>query len=94
VSSTTKVLTDFEKFRSEAARDDFAYVVPDFRLNKAFDKLNTLSAPQKDKVEFTGSYCKGFNLPEPLPKLRQPGYTERFAVGWWLFRQRGYLSCR
>lgn len=52
VSSTTKVLTDFRQFLSELDREDFLYVVPDFRFNKAFDKLNTLSAAQKDKVEF------------------------------------------
>ena len=52
VSSTTKVLTDFEQFLNEVNRKDFQYVVPDFRLNKSFDKLNTLSQTQKDKVEF------------------------------------------
>lgn len=36
VSSTTKVLTDFEDLRGEIDREDFRYVVPDFRLNKAF----------------------------------------------------------
>lgn len=51
VSSTTKVLTDFEQFLNEVNRKDFQYVVPDFRLNKSFDKLNTLSQMQKDKVE-------------------------------------------
>ena len=35
VSSTTKVLTDFDRFARETARDDFRFVVPDFRLNKA-----------------------------------------------------------
>ena len=49
VSSTTKVLTDFEQFLNEVNRTDFQYVVPDFRLNKSFDKLNTLSKMQKDK---------------------------------------------
>ena len=34
VSSTTKVLTDFCKFENELNREDFSYVVPDFRLNK------------------------------------------------------------
>lgn len=51
VSSTTKVLTDFEQFVSEVKRDDFRYVVPDFRFNKQFDKLQTLSKSEKDKVE-------------------------------------------
>ena len=57
VSSTTKVLTDFHQFLGEVERDDFLYVVPDFRLNKAFDKLNTLTETQKDKVEFLCNEC-------------------------------------
>ncbi len=57
VSSTTKVLTDFRQFLSELDREDFLYVVPDFRFNKTFDKLNALSAAQKDKVEFLCNEC-------------------------------------
>ncbi len=57
VSSTTKVLTDFEALKKEIDRDDFRYVVPDFRLNKPFEKLNTLTEPQKDKVEFLCNEC-------------------------------------
>lgn len=57
VSSTTKVLTDFEGFSEELKRDDFRYVVPDFRLNRQLDKLNTLSADEKDKVEFLCNEC-------------------------------------
>lgn len=57
VSSTTKVITDFEKFQNEVDRDEFQYVVPDFRLNKDFDKLNNLSEKQKDKVEFLCNEC-------------------------------------
>lgn len=57
VSSTTKVLTDFEKFLDEVKRDEFLYIVPDFRLNKAFDKWNTLTGSQKDKVEFLCNEC-------------------------------------
>lgn len=57
VSTTTKVLTDFEQFTYEINRDEFLYVVPDFRLNKAFDKLNTLSSAQKQKVEFLCNEC-------------------------------------
>ena len=52
VSSTTKVLTDFNEFLQEVKKEDFRYVVPDFRLNKAFDKLNMLSEQEKNKVEF------------------------------------------
>ena len=57
VSSTTKVLTDFEDFLGEVNREEFRYVVPDFCLNKAFDQLNTLSKQQKDKVEFLCNEC-------------------------------------
>lgn len=61
ISSTTKVLTDFEDLRSELARPDFKYVVPDFRLNKAFDKLSTLTQEEKDKVEFLCNECCDIN---------------------------------
>lgn len=57
VSSTTKVLTDFLEFENELNREDFRYVVPDFRLNKSFDKLKALSQHQKDKVEFLCNEC-------------------------------------
>ena len=60
VSSTTKVLTDFRQFLDEVNREDYRYVVPDFRLNKAFDKLNTLTNAQKDKVEFLCNECCWF----------------------------------
>lgn len=60
VSSTTKVLTDFRQFVHELEREDFSFVVPDFRLNKAFDKLNSLSASQKNKVEFLCNECCWF----------------------------------
>ncbi len=60
VSSTTKVLTDFQQLLGEIEREDFLYVVPDFRLNKAFDKWNTLSELQKDKVEFLCNECCWF----------------------------------
>ena len=57
VSSTTKVLTDLEALKKEVDRDDFRYVVPDFRLNKAYEKLNMLTEPQKEKVEFLCNEC-------------------------------------
>ena len=50
VSSTTKVLTEFSQLAQETAREDFRYVVPDFRLNKAFDRLATLPQDQRDKL--------------------------------------------
>ena len=57
VSSTTKVLTDFRQFEAEAARDEFRYIVPDFRLNRAFDRLDVLPAPLREKVEFLCNEC-------------------------------------
>ena len=60
VSSTTKVLTDFNDFLNEVKREDFQYVVPDFRLNKVFDKLVKLTDKEKDKVEFLCNECCWF----------------------------------
>lgn len=60
ISSTTKVLTDYQSFLNEIKREDFKYVVPDFRLNKAFDKLDTMSQDEKDKVEFLCNECCWF----------------------------------
>ena len=57
VSSTTKVLTEFEQLESELDRDEFCYVVPDFRLNKAFERLNALPESRKRKVEFLCNEC-------------------------------------
>lgn len=57
VSSTTKVLTDFDLFTAELKRSDFRYVVPDFRLNRQFDRLEALTAAEKDKVEFLCNEC-------------------------------------
>lgn len=57
VSSTTKVLTDFNDLLKELDRREFCYVVPDFRLNKSFDKLGRLTQLQKDKVEFLCNEC-------------------------------------
>ena len=57
VSSTTKVLTDFEQFAKEVRREEFRYVVPDFRLNRALDRLNGLTKSQKAKVEFLCNEC-------------------------------------
>ena len=64
VSSTTKVLTEFGQFRKELEREEFRYVVPDFRLNHAFDRLDTLTPGQKDKVEFLCNECCWFGCTE------------------------------
>ena len=64
VSSTTKVITDFEQFKAELDCEEFRYVVPDFRLNKQLDKLNTLTDAQKQKVEFLCNECCWFGCPD------------------------------
>ena len=60
VSSTTKVLTGFEALRAEARRAEFRFVVPDFRLNKAFAQLQTLTPEEKGKLEFLCNECCSF----------------------------------
>lgn len=64
VSSTTKVLTEFSQFEAELNRSEFRYVVPDFRLNRAFSELNTLTDRQKQKVEFLCNECCWFACPD------------------------------
>ena len=64
VSSTTKVLTAFSQLQAELARDEFRFVVPDFRLNRAFDRLNALPEAAKDKVELLCNECCWFGCKE------------------------------
>jgi len=64
ISSTTKVLTEFDALERELARPEFSFVVPDFRLNKAFDRLSALPEEQKRKVEFLCNECCAFACPE------------------------------
>ena len=64
VSSTTKVLTAFSQLEAELRREEFRYVVPDFRLNRAFDSLNALPDAQKRKVEFLCNECCWFACPD------------------------------
>ncbi len=64
VSSTTKVLREFSQFAQELNREEFQYVVPDFRLNKEFRQLNSLTETQKQKVEFLCNECCSFSCPE------------------------------
>ena len=61
VSSTTKVITDWQQLLTELDRADFRYVVPDFRFNRNFERLETLSAIQKDKTEFLCNECCRFD---------------------------------
>lgn len=64
VSSTTKVLTAFSQLQAELARDEFRFVVPDFRLNRVFDRLNALPEAAKDKVELLCNECCWFGCKE------------------------------
>ena len=57
VSSTTKVITDFDELVKETDRDEFRYVVPDFRLNRRLDQLKEMTAAQKEKIEFLMNEC-------------------------------------
>ncbi len=61
VSSTTKVITDFEQLKSELDNLNFDFVVPDFRLNKEFDRLSGLNELQKLKTEFLCNECCDFD---------------------------------
>lgn len=64
VSSTTKVLTEFQQLQDELGREEFRFVVPDFRLNKAFAQLDALPEEQKQKVEFLCNECCWFACPD------------------------------
>ena len=64
VSSTTKVLTDFRLLKEELERSVFSYVVPDFRLNKAWDRLGSLEEKLKGKVEFLCNEACWFDCPD------------------------------
>ena len=57
ISSTTKVLTNFDDLINEINRAEFKYVVPDFRLNKIYERLRTMTEKQKNKVEFLCNEC-------------------------------------
>ena len=57
VSSTTKVLTEPALLTAELNREEFRFVVPDFRLNKAFGYWQTLSSGQKEKAELLCNEC-------------------------------------
>ena len=64
VSSTTKVLTAFDALEAELKRPEFRFVVPDFRLNAAFDRLNALPEAMKAKAELLCNECCWFACPD------------------------------
>lgn len=57
VDSTTKVITDYDAFKAQLDKEDYTYVVPDFRLNKAYDLFDSLPKDKKDKVELLCNEC-------------------------------------
>ena len=64
VSSTTKVLREFDQFVTELNRSEFRYVVPDFRLNKSYSRLESLPENLKQKVEFLCNECCWYDCPD------------------------------
>ena len=61
VSSTTKVLLTPQELSAELSREEFRYVVPDFRFNKVFGFWDGISEEQKRKVEFLCNECCPFS---------------------------------
>ena len=64
VSSTTKVLTEFDQLVAELNRPEFSFVVPDFRLNAARARLFALPEALKGKVELLCNECCWFGCPD------------------------------
>ncbi len=60
VSSTTKVITDWDRLLSELRREEFRYVVPDFRLNPHRERWAALPEELRGKVEFLCNECCDF----------------------------------
>lgn len=60
VSSTTKVQTQWDEFVNELNREEFRYVVPDFRINVMHEKLGAMSPHMKAKVELLCNECCWF----------------------------------
>ena len=58
------VLDDFRQLEKELERPEFRFVVPDFRLNKALDRLAALPAERKGKVEFLCNEACWFDCPD------------------------------
>lgn len=57
VSTTTKVITEAKELLDELNREDFKFVVPDFRFNSRVDFFQGLSSEQKDKIELLCNEC-------------------------------------
>jgi hypothetical protein len=60
VSSTTKVITNWSRLSAELNREEFRYVVPDFRMNRNFAQWNALPGAIRGKAEFLCNECCWF----------------------------------
>ncbi len=60
VSSTTKVLTKEKELIAELEREDYRYVVPDFRHNHNMELWENLQMQHKEKVELLCNECCDF----------------------------------
>ena len=80
ISSTTKVLTDFEALKKEADREDFRYVVR-ISPEQAYEKLNTLTEIyRKTKWNFCAmSAAFWLQGQEGMLRSRQPQESGRGA---------------
>ena len=58
------MLTEFSLFERELNRPEFRRVVPDIRLNRAYDRLKALPEVLKQKVEFLCNECCRPDCPE------------------------------
>ena len=58
------MLRRFEQLEAELDRPEFRFVVPDFRLNRAFDRLESLPEDKKRKLEFLCNECCWFDCPD------------------------------
>lgn len=68
-------------------------MVPDFRLNKSFDKLKALSQHQKDKVEFLCNECCWFGCADRKKCYETVSrkiweWIARSIIAWRLIRGR------
>ena len=69
-------------------REEFRYIVPDFRLNRALEQWRRLPQNEKDKVEFLCNECCWFGCPErklcyeavSRKSLGEPGTEHRCAA--------------
>ena len=58
------MLDNFRQLEEELKRPEFRFVVPDFRLNRELERLMTLPAELKGKVEFLCNEACWFDCPD------------------------------